>query len=768
MLRLSEEFLSQYKGKQPRWGFDGLGYIIYLRTYARTKPDGTLEDWWETVRRFTEGNFNIEVQRLKEIGKWSPEREKLLMQEMERFYHLAFNLVILPPGRGIWMSGTDYEKRSGDALNNCWLVVMRPQPYEKGGTPKVSFPACFTFDQAMKGGGVGVNIQKKNTDQMPPVKNRVALSFVCDPAHRDYASELKSLGVSNLRDALSIPVYKIEDSREGWVDSLRKVIDAHFEGKTRLVFDVSDIRPKGEPIRGFGGIASGPAPLVRLLQRVNEILNRRVGEKLTPTEWGDIIQLIGTCVVAGNVRRTALILIGDRDDYQFINSKNYDLEENKEASQWRWASNNSVDIDITTTLQEFRNIAESIYRNGEPGIANISLARNYGRICDGYQEGIDREVEGFNPCGEISLPNGSPCNLFEINLPRIHELIERGIETEKLYEEAAYLAARYAYRVTFRPYEWAVTRDVVQRHRRIGVGITGFTDWVLLRFGQKAVLGFDKEGNPIYNLEVCKDLDELYRHVKETNIAHARDLEANPSIKLTTVKPSGTVSILMGVSPGQHFHWSPYMIRRVRMAANAPLVPVLKDCGYPIEYAINGFDRQGNPVYDTGTVVVSFPVKAPTAEHPNFQSAGDVPLEEQAAIQALLQTYWADNSVSSTLTFKKAKPKPVFFADGTQLLDHFGKPRLEVNPQEEEAIIDQIASVLYKYKSIFKSTTMLPYAADTYPQMPYEAITKEQYEAMVSQIKAKPWELLNGGIAAEVSSDDDIIGECAGGVCPIK
>src|SRR5690606_13746071 len=110
--------------------------------------------------------------------------------------------------RGIWMSGTDYEKRSGDALNNCWPVVMRPQPYEKGGIPKVSFPACFTFDQAMKGGGVEMNIQKKNTDQMTPVKNRVALSFVCDPAHRDYASELKSLRVSNLWNALSVPAYK--------------------------------------------------------------------------------------------------------------------------------------------------------------------------------------------------------------------------------------------------------------------------------------------------------------------------------------------------------------------------------------------------------------------------------------------------------------------------------------------------------------------------------------------------------------------------------
>ena len=307
LISLSEDFLSQYKGKQPKWGFDGLGYIIYLRTYARTKPDGTLEDWWETVRRVTEGNFNIEARRLQELGKLTKERLEMLTQEMERFYHLAFNLVILPPGRGLWMSGTPYAEKVGDAENNCWFIAMRPQIYGKinplgyrDTEPKPSFPAVFTFDQAMKGGGVGVNIQRKNTEQMPKVDNAVKITFTCSSAHKDI-EDLLAAGVairSNPKNA-----HIVADSREGWADALRIVIDAHFDGIENLTIDVSNIRPKGEPIRGFGGVASGPTPLVEMLLKVNRILNSRVGSKLAPTEWGDIIQLIGTCVVAGNVRR---------------------------------------------------------------------------------------------------------------------------------------------------------------------------------------------------------------------------------------------------------------------------------------------------------------------------------------------------------------------------------------------------------------------------------------------------------------------------------
>lgn len=375
---------------------------------------------------------------------------------------------------------------------------------------------------------------------------------------------------------------------------------------------------------------------------------------------------------------------------------------------------------------------------------------------------------GDNSCGgEITLPNGSPCNLFEISLPKVHELVSKGIESDKLYEEVAYLATRYTYRITFRPYEWAVTRDVVSRHRRLGVGITGITDWVLLRFGERAIAGYNDNGDPLFNANVTTALDELYKHVKQTNIAHARDLDSVPSIKVTTVKPSGTVSILMGVSPGQHFHWAQYMIRRVRIAISAPLVSALIDCGYHVEPAIKGFNDDGSYVYDHNTCVAEFPVKAPTAGHPLFQSAGDVSLRDQAALQALLATYWSDNAVSATLSFHKAKLKPVYFDDGSIYFDKFGQPSLKVDQRDEDRIIDEIADVLDRYKGVIKSTSLLPYATDTYPQMPYEAIDKEKYDAMVTKVKAKPWELLGDSIQA-MDDENEVVGECQGGNCPIK
>jgi len=764
---LTEDFLSQYKGKQPKWGFGGLGYIVYLRTYARTKPDGTLESWDETVERITEGNFKIEHDRLQSLGKLTGKRLETLRLEAERFYHLVFNLVMTPPGRGLWMSGTEYAERVGDAENNCWGVSMRPQSYFKGQPEKVSFAPVFTFDQAMKGGGVGVNVQRQYVDKVPKVANAVNVSFVCDANHADYESELKALDVEARLETFTMP-FVVPDSREGWATALGHVIDAHYEGISDVVIDVSEVRPRGAAIVGFGGTASGPSPLVAMLQRVNTILNRRVNDYVTPTEWGDVIQNIGTCVVAGNVRRTALILIGDNDDQEFVESKNYSLPQNQEATNWRWASNNSVSIGVDTDREALRNMAVNIYYNGEPGYTNIELSKNFGRIIDGFHEDIDGEVEVFNPCGEITLPNASPCNLFEICLPRIEQLIQKGIESESLYGEAAFLATRYAYRITFRHYEWEATRDIVTRHRRLGVGITGITDWVLLKFGEKAISGYEADGTPIYNAKVTRFLDELYKDVKEANNQQALELDANPSIKVTTVKPSGTVSLLMGASPGMHYHWAPYMIRRIRMASNAPLIPILMECGYSIEAAIVGYNAEGKPNYDTSTLVVEFPVKAPTADSEHFQSAGDVPLREQAALQALLATYWSDNAVSATLSFRQAQQKPVTLADGTQLLDKFGALVYEADKAQENEVIEEITDLLNRYKGTIKSTSLLPYATGTYPQMPYEEIDKERYDKMVSRLKAKPWEVINGAIKAEEEDTTDYSTECIGNSCPLK
>lgn len=260
----------------------------------------------------------------------------------------------------------------------------------------------------------------------------------------------------------------------------------------------------------------------------------------------------------------------------------------------------------------------------------------------------------------------------------------------------------------------------------------------------------------------------MYKAVSDANIQQAIDLDANPSIKLTTVKPSGTVSLLMGASPGMHYHWSPYMIRRIRMASTAPLIPTLKQCGYNIESAIVGYQADGTPNYDPSTLVVEFPTKAPTADNVNFQSAGDVPLREQAALQALLATYWSDNAVSATLSFHKAQEKPVIMADGTQRLDKFGNPAVEADKAEEQAVINEITDLLDRYKGVIKSTSLLPYATGTYPQMPYEAIDEATYDAMVAKLTAKPWELISGEVVAEDEDTTDYSGECVGGSCPLK
>lgn len=765
---LDDEFLEPFKKTQPKWGFNGLGFIVYLRTYARKKPDGSLEEWWETVRRVTLGNYLTKIN-----GEYD---HTITKEEVQQFYYLVYNLVITPPGRGLWMSGTEYAETSGDALNNCWGTAMRPHPYKKGEEPKPSFSAVFTFDQAMKGGGVGVNVQRKYTEQMPEVKNEVSVTFVCREDHPD-KEKMEPLGVDfypehEIEEGYkhALHYFQVPDSREGWAESLAHIIDAHFDGRTKLVIDISKIREEGQPIKRFGGTASGPYPLVDMLQKVNNILNNGVGRKLRPTEWGDIIQLIGTCVVAGNVRRTALILVGDEDDKEFVQSKNYSLPENAGAVAWRWASNNSVDITPDTDKETLRDLAVNIVYNGEPGYVNTELARNFGRIVDGFQKDIDGNVAVFNPCGEITLEPEEPCNLFEVNLYRIEKMIKNGEATEKLYENAFELATRYAYRVTFRPYEWERSREVISRNRRIGVGITGITDWILERYDKPAVLEFTEDGDPIYNEDVIRDLDRFYKLVKKTNREHAEALGTEPSIKLTTVKPSGTVSILMGVSPGMHYHWSKYMIRRVRLSANSELVNALLDSGYKVEPEIKGFDENGQPIYGYNTVVAEFPIKAPTADKKYFKGARDVSLQEQAALQALLAMYWADNSVSATLSFDPIK-EPVYFPDGTPVMEKnefTGQmvPKKEINPKRAEERVEEITDILDKYKGIIKSTTMLPHDTDVYPQMPLEEIDEETYNKMVAKIKANPWEKLTGKVYEDFELDESM--ECVGGNCPIR
>ena len=739
-ITLDQGYIDQVKQNvTPHWG--ELGWVTYKRTYARWLPEkNRSENWDETVKRVIEGNINLDP-RLKD----SPSNEVVdeLTNEAKDLFKLVYGLGATPSGRNLWVSGTDYQKRNGDSLNNCWFIAIRPQQYGDshivpdylGQKQKaVSMPFSFLFDQLMKGGGVGFSVVQDNIKKIPAVDNKIDLTIVIDKKSASYADSVK-LGATDKaewakqnEDKSDYIYYNLPDTREGWVLANARLIDMHFnqtnsENKTKLVLDISRIRPYGAKIHGFGGTASGPMPLVEMLFDINNIINNRVNSNLTSVDCTDICNLIGKTVVAGNVRRSAELALGTSTDQDFITMK----QDKDKLYHHRWASNNSVAID--SNFNEYEPIANGIRENGEPGIVNLDLSRNYGRIIDGYQKDIDGDVEGTNPCGEISLGNGEPCNLFEV-FPYIAE--QENWDLKDVFR----LATRFAKRVTFSDYDWEISRNIIYKNRRIGVSMSGIQDWLLNDLGHRVVTGFEdgtdeetgeKIKKPIYDPQGIKMVTAAYQAVIAADKEYSKTLNCNESIKHTTVKPSGTVAKLAGASEGMHFHYAGYLIQRIRFQASDPLLKALDACGYYSE----------PDIYSPNTTCVEFPLRAAHADSKNFASAGTVSIEEQFATQAFLQTYWSDNAVSCTVTF-----------------------------QSDEG--DKITSLFKQYRHVIKSTSLLPYYGGSLKQAPKEPIDKEKYEERKAQITGDVAQVF-----AEQNDDQKDLElvdqtDCESGACPVK
>ena len=739
-ITLDQGYIDQVKQNvTPHWG--ELGWVTYKRTYARWLPEkNRSENWDETVKRVIEGNINLDP-RLKD----SPSTEVVneLTDEAKDLFKLVYGLGATPSGRNLWVSGTDYQKRNGDSLNNCWFIAIRPQKYGDshivpdylGQKQKaVSMPFSFLFDQLMKGGGVGFSVVQDNIKKIPAVDNKIDLTIVIDKKSASYADSVK-LGATDKAEwakqnegKSDYIYYNLPDTREGWVLANARLIDMHFnqtnsENKTKLVLDISRIRPYGAKIHGFGGTASGPMPLVEMLFDINNIINNRVNSNLTSVDCTDICNLIGKTVVAGNVRRSAELALGTSTDQDFITMK----QDKDKLYHHRWASNNSVAID--SKFNEYEPIANGIRENGEPGIVNLDLSRNYGRIIDGYQKDIDGDVEGTNPCGEISLGNGEPCNLFEV-FPYIAE--QENWDLKDVFR----LATRFAKRVTFSDYDWEISRNIIYKNRRIGVSMSGIQDWLLNDLGHRVVTGFEdsideetgaKIKKPIYDPQGIKMVTEAYQAVIDADKEYSKTLNCNESIKHTTVKPSGTVAKLAGASEGMHFHYAGYLIQRIRFQASDPLLKALDACGYYSE----------PDIYSPNTTCVEFPLRAAHADSKNFASAGTVSIEEQFATQAFLQTYWSDNAVSCTVTF-----------------------------QSDEG--DKITSLFKQYRHVIKSTSLLPYYGGSLKQAPKEPIDKEKYEERKAQITGDVAQVF-----AEQNDDQKDLElvdqtDCESGACPVK
>ena len=641
--RLSDTFVEPYKTLPVPWG--PLGYVTFKRTYARRlsefDPESTgTEEWWQTCRRVVEGMFNMQKQHVFSLGlDWNDVKAQKTAKDA---FDRLFNLKWTPPGRGLWMMGTKFiEERTAAGLFNCAFRSTRDLN-SKGG-----YLFAWMMDALMVGIGVGFDTE--------------------------------GAGTINIRE----PEYTndtlvIDDSREGWVNSVHTLLDGFFFGGKVPKFDYSAIRPLGAEIKGFGGTSSGPDPLIELHDNLKQLFSSKIGEPITSVDIVDTENLIGRCVVSGNVRRSAALAMGRYDDKLYLEMKN----DQEKLYHHRWGSNNSFNAEVG---MDYTWHAKQSQTNGEPGYIWLNNARTLGRFKDGPRYD-DVNVAGFNPCVEQQLEDAELCCLVE-TYPAKHDDLEDYLKTLKI----AYL---YGKTITLSNTHWPETNAKMLKNRRIGLSQSG------------VIQAFNKHGRR----EMYDWCDKAYEHVKQLDEDYSNWLCIPKSVRMTSIKPSGTVSLLNGSTPGIHYPEDEYYIRRIRFATTSKLLKKLKEAGYNIE----------DDKYCPNTVCVEFPVREP------YFSKGkkSVSMWEQLETAAQYQYYWADNSVSITVTFK---------------------------PDEA----DQLKSALELYETRLKAVSFLKYEETGYEQAPYEPITKDKYNELSPKIvPVERFEDDEGGTGSKFCTND--------------
>lgn len=668
--RLRDDFVSRYARKKVNWGYDAgggnsLGEIIFYTKYSRIKPDGRKERWHETCRRVIEGTYSILKEYCARKGtRWNDQKA---MRSAEEAYASMFNFLWLPPGRGLWMMGTPLVNEEWNAapLYNCAFISTEKLTHHSA--YEATLPFVRLMEMSMYGIGVGFDTRGAG---------RLTLE---NPTNEEIT-------------------YRVEDSREGWCESYGVLLESYFfKNRPRVKMIYDDIREKGTPLKRFGGTAAGPQPLIDLHESVRRMFDGRAGTTISDIDILDLNNLSGRAVVAGGIRRTAEIGLFQIDQKSALDAKNPMVFPERmgivvddegqivrkdgepvysDEGGWGDLSNNSVIAHVGDDL-DF--ICDRIAINGEPGIFYEDLSQNYGRMIDGYQDGLDGLVRGVNPCGEISLESHELCNLVE-TFPNAHDSRADYLRTLKF----AYL---YAKTVTLLPTPWPETNEVIIRNSRIGTSMSGVASFVEERGWQ----------------EMRMWADAGYQEIKSRDKQYSRWLGTRESIKEATAKPSGTVSILPGhrPSPGVNYHeYSGPFMRTVRFRPDDPFVEVAREAGYRIEPDIMDPNNR---------VVIYFPVLGA-----DIRNTRQVPLWEKVALAALIQEWWADNSVSATFTFNK----------------------------ETEA--DQLSSVIRAFEGRLKTLSFLPYTDGTtpYKQMPYQEIDAEEREKQAQDIKALDWKKL--------------------------
>ncbi len=564
------------------------------------------------------------------------------------------------------------------------------------------------FYLLMLGSGVGIRIDREHIDRLPQIRHlELESRYEINTRWSTPKEEMEHSGLFiDLSDERTA-VLKVGDSKEGWCEALEayfKLVTAdQYAPIDKLIIDYSYVRPEGERLKRFGGRASGHKSIQRMFEKMNKVFHRRTDYHLRSIDILDIATIISENVVSGGVRRSAMMVICDEEDEEVIQAKRNIYK----IVDGEWLEDSEI------SHRKMSN--NSILYTKRPSLERIKEIINSIRINGepGFINGSEAllrkpSFRGCNPCGEILLRSKQCCNLTTNNLMAF--VTDHRLDKDALIEVIK-LSTRVAIRMTLVEVELPEWNRVMQEDRIIGVSLTGMMDMM-----NQTRMTYD---------ELATFLEELRQVVHEEGGRYCEELGINPPQLMTTIKPEGSLSTLPCVSSGIHYAHSDYYVRRIRISATDPLFKMVEAQGsYPI-YNENGMKGE-----DCQVKVIEFPIKAPEG-----RTKYDVGAIEQLELYKLSMLHWSDHNTSIT-----------------------------VHVREHEW--DEVANWLYENFEYTVGITFLPLMEETYPLLPYECTTKEDYEERMNRIKDIDYELL---ASLEDAEEREIIDkECASGACPIR
>lgn len=578
-------------------------------------------------------------------------------------YDAIYNLEVMPSMRALMTAGAALE-RDNIAGYNCSYIPIQDQ-------------RCFdeVMYILMNGTGVGYSVERQYINKLPEVAEEF---HECDT------------------------LVKVADSKQGWAASLRQLISLLYAGQIPK-WDVSGVRASGERLKTFGGRASGPAPLVELFTFAVGLFRKAAGRKLSSVECSDLVCKIAEVVVVGGVRRSALICLSNLSDTRMQNYKNGQwYVDDKQRSLANISAAYTENPDSGAFMREWYALYES--KSGERGVFN-RVAAKIQAAATGRR---DTEHEfGTNPCGEIILRPFGFCNLSEV-------VVRAGDSVADLERKVRLAAILGTFQSTLTDFkyirkQWKVNAE---EESLLGVSLTGIMDHKLLSGTEK--------GSKQHYLQLT--LQKLKDAAIEANKEWAGRLGISPSVAITTVKPSGTVSQLVDSASGIHPRHNQYYIRTVRADHKDPLALFLQDAGVPCEV----------DVMNKSNLVFSFPIKAPE---------GCITRSDRTAIEQLehyltYQKYWCEHNPSITVYVK-----------------------------EHEWM--EVGAWVYKHLNEIGGVSFLPHSDHTYQQAPYQDITAEEYEKLSAAFPAIDWSSFDKYEIDDTNVNTHELSCLAGGYCEV-